>query len=107
MRTSCLVVVEYDVLVGCGIQEYAEKSCLALLGPLLMPSEVLLGLSREMGKSSLQVIFGPCIKAVLGVSQWYWCVFYGVLWCFMVFYGGLGPKTGVKAVLRYFFEADT
>jgi hypothetical protein len=40
-----------------------------------MSSEVILGLSREMEKSPLQVIFDPCIMAVLGVSQWYWWVF--------------------------------
>jgi len=41
-------------------------------------------LRKNSAKSPLQVIFCPCIKVVLGVFQWYWGVFYGVLWCFRV-----------------------
>ena len=39
-----------------------------------------------LGKNSaksMQVIFGPCIKAILGVFQWYWGVFQCVLRVFL------------------------
>ena len=36
-------------------------------------------LGKNSAKSPLQVIFGPCIKAMLGVFQWYWGVFEGRL----------------------------
>ena len=65
-----------------------------------MSSEVILGLSREMGKSPLQVIFDPCIKAVLGVSQWYWWVVQGVLGCF-------GVNNWCYGRFGVLFEADT
>ena len=41
-------------------------------------------LRKNSAKSPLQVIFRPCIKVVLGVFQWCFMVFYGVLWCFRV-----------------------
>ena len=41
-------------------------------------------LGKHSAKSPLQVIFGPCIKAILGVFQWYWGVFECVSGCFWV-----------------------
>jgi hypothetical protein len=41
-------------------------------------------LGKNSAKSPLQVIFGPCSKAILGVFQWYWGVFEGVSGCFRV-----------------------
>jgi hypothetical protein len=38
-------------------------------------------LGKMSGKSPSKVIFRPRTKAVLGVSQWYLLVFYGVLGC--------------------------
>ena len=60
-------------------------------------------LGKKNAKSSLQVIFGPCTKAMLGVSQWYWG-------SFSEFQGGLDyvwAEHMVTAVLGCFFEADT
>ena len=50
-------------------------------------------LGKNSAKSPLEVMFCPCIKAVLGVFQWYSGVFECVLRCFTVVYSVLGPET--------------
>ena len=55
-------------------------------------------LGKKNAKSSLQVIFGPCIKAMLGVSQWYWG-------SFSEFQGGLDYVWAEHMVVRPFWGA--
>ena len=63
-----------------GLEYFGARNMVArpFLGTLSSPI-----LGKNSAKSPLRVIFGPCIKASLGVCQWYWG-------CFSVFESDLG-----------------